>query len=133
MEISVSLSQEQRNELCEDIVTAILAKISFHQPIEQDRKLTKKEAARALNVTEVTIDQYRRQGILPYQKLGARVYFKHSDIVNAGSKIRRHTLKVDTGEIIKGWIQPEKRKAVTSLPIKTHRCQDNGSIGGIRI
>lgn len=93
MEISVSLNPEQRAELCSEIVAAILAKIPFTQSGEQDRKLTKTEAAKALNVTEVTIDEYRRKGLLPYQKLGARVYFKHSDIVNAGTKARRHTLK----------------------------------------
>lgn len=93
MEITVKLEAGQRQQLCDEIVSAILAKMPVAQFTEPDRKLTRAEAAKALHVTEVTIDEYRRNGLLPFQKLGARVFFKHSDIVNAGTKARRHIEK----------------------------------------
>lgn len=89
MELTVTLDPSQRQELCAEIVSAILAQIPFNRPPELDKKLTKTEAAGLLQVSEKTIDDYRRSGLLPYQKLGSRVYFKYSDLLNAGTTTNR--------------------------------------------
>jgi hypothetical protein len=93
MDLNVILDEEQKKEICENIIAAILSKINIPQEGSIDRKLNKLEASELLGVTQVTIDEWRKLGILQYQKLGSRVYFKYSDLVNAGTKNRRLALK----------------------------------------
>ena len=39
------------------------------------------EACRILNLTSRTMRKYRAKGLLPYHKLGNRIYYKWDDIV----------------------------------------------------
>ena len=93
MEVTFNLDPQQRQEMCEEIASSILAKITSFPSQEADRKYTKKEAADFLSVTEATIDDWRRLGFITSQKLGNRVYFRRSDLINAGVSRKHYCLK----------------------------------------
>jgi excisionase family DNA binding protein len=46
-----------------------------------DEFMTKKELAARLKVTERTVDNWRRRGVLPFVKVGKVVIFQWSDVV----------------------------------------------------
>lgn len=48
-----------------------------------DKLLTRKEAAEMLHISLVTIYNYQREGIIPYARIGGRIYFKKGDIMEA--------------------------------------------------
>ena len=54
-----------------------------------DELLTIKEAATLLDVCVATVHEYKRRGILVYQKLGGRAYIKRSDVLAAGTQHQR--------------------------------------------
>lgn len=50
---------------------------------DYDVLLSRKEVAKLLNVSLVTINKYKRDGKLPYCRLGRNLYFKKGDILKA--------------------------------------------------
>lgn len=54
-----------------------------------DELLTIPAAAQLLDVCVATIHEYKRRGLLAYQKVGRRVYIKRSDVLAAGSRVQR--------------------------------------------
>ena len=45
--------------------------------------LDKKQAAKLLNVSLATIDNYRRNGLIPSYRIGSAVRFKRSELIEA--------------------------------------------------
>ncbi len=52
------------------------------QPKEQEDLITRKEACEMLNVTDVTIWTWAKQGKIPTYKVGAKVYLKRSEVMS---------------------------------------------------
>ena len=50
---------------------------------DYDVLLSRKEVAKLLKVSLVTINKYKREGKLPYRRLGRNLYFKKGDILKA--------------------------------------------------
>jgi excisionase family DNA binding protein len=53
------------------------------KPDDYDVLLSRKEVAELLKVSLVTINKYKREGKLPYCRLGRNLYFKKGDIMKA--------------------------------------------------
>lgn len=54
-----------------------MEKTTANQPLEL---MTTKEVAVLLSVTDRTIANYRKKGVLPYTKLGGKIYYRRADI-----------------------------------------------------
>jgi len=54
-----------------------------------DKLLIKKEVAKLLRVTERSIDEYRRRGVLPSYKLGGKILFDEKEVREAIKMHRR--------------------------------------------
>mgnify|MGYP001798572602 CR=1 FL=1 len=60
-----------------------LFKAQKEEELDQDRLLTKKEAAQLWGCSTSTIDNYRRAGILTPYRLGSAVRFKYAELKEA--------------------------------------------------
>ena len=60
-----------------------------------DELLTVREAAALLDVTVQTAHEWKRRGILPYEKMGSRTYFVKSKVLAA---LQGHQRTVKTGK-----------------------------------
>ncbi|MCO4291348.1 helix-turn-helix domain-containing protein [Solitalea sp. MAHUQ-68] len=81
----VILTSIPLNQLCAVLAEHLrteFANLEINPP--QDRLLTFDEAAEILSVSKVTLTEWRKRGIMPYQKIGKRVYFKQSDLLTVG-------------------------------------------------
>jgi tetrahydromethanopterin S-methyltransferase subunit G len=58
------------------------------KPQTTDRKLTKKEAAAYLGRSLNCLTTWMKQGLVPYQRIGRKVYFLESELREAGKKIK---------------------------------------------
>jgi phage head maturation protease len=83
-------------QLLDDLRALIRHEMSLAKPsvIESqqpttDELLTIRQAAELLDVCVATVHEYKRRGLLVYQKLGARVYIKRSDVLAAGTQHQR--------------------------------------------
>ncbi len=54
----------------------------FRPVFNGDRYLTETELAKQLKLTQRTLIEYRKTGILPYYKLGGRILYRERDIVD---------------------------------------------------
>lgn len=50
--------------------------------VDADKLLTRNEVMKMLKISHSTLYHYQRKDILPFIKIGSRVYFKKSDIVD---------------------------------------------------
>ena len=72
--------------------SAELVEIMVKQEKESDydQLLSRKEAAELLKISLVTLSNYKREGRLPFYRLGNRVYFKKGDIMEAIEAHMKH-------------------------------------------
>lgn len=54
----------------------------FRPVFNGERYLTETELAQQLKLTQRTLIEYRKTGILPYYKLGGRILYRERDIVD---------------------------------------------------
>jgi excisionase family DNA binding protein len=55
----------------------------------EEELLTVRQAATLLDVCVATIHEWKRRGLLAYQKVGGRTYFRRSDILTVGTQHQR--------------------------------------------
>lgn len=53
------------------------------KPDDYDVLLSRKEVAKLLQVSLITVSKYQKKGSLPFNRLGRKVYFKKGDIMKA--------------------------------------------------
>lgn len=58
--------------------------------------ITRSQAIKFLNISPPTLYRYQKTGLLPYHKIGRKIYFNKSDLVNA-TKITLKTKGVRSG------------------------------------
>ena len=69
-------------EVLKEALPDILATMPLPTPPEPDKLHTIQAAAVFFGVSTTTIHSWKNQGILPYLKIGSRIRFKHSDLLN---------------------------------------------------
>jgi len=64
-----------------------------HQKAEEGKLLSPAEACKLFDpaISRVTLSKWTNEGLIPVQKIGGRVYYKQSDILTAGSQLKRYT------------------------------------------
>jgi hypothetical protein len=83
--IMTSLSIDQlRTELIGPLQKEILS-LKENQ-IEPETLLTRKQAAKFLDVTYATLNDWTKRGLVECGRIGTRVYYKRSNLINAINK-----------------------------------------------
>ncbi len=79
MELIITTKDDLRR-----IILEAIKESSSEKPSSEPKELLidKKEAAKILGVSVPTIDNYRRNGILPSYRFGNRVRFRYSEVIN---------------------------------------------------
>jgi len=82
-------------QLLDDVRALIRHEMSHLSPpaattaSSNDEPLTVRAAAGLLGVSVATLHEWKRRGLLPYFKLGGRVYLQRSDVITAGTRHQR--------------------------------------------
>ncbi|HCY77481.1 MAG TPA: DNA-binding protein [Ignavibacteriales bacterium] len=69
-------------ETVEKAVKETLLKKNILNNTSNDELLTRTEVMEMLKVSHATLYNYQMKGIIPYKKIGNRVYFNKSDIID---------------------------------------------------
>lgn len=89
MSIVLLETTELRNLIAEELEKALFKRpltVASIKP-EESTLLTIQEASTLLNVSLSTLHSYKKQGKLPFHRIGRRVYFKKTEILEALNKI----------------------------------------------
>lgn len=54
------------------------------------RLMNRKEVAAFLRVSTVTVHQWGKEGLLPYHRIGSRVYYKSNEVEAALHSVKRY-------------------------------------------
>ncbi|MGZ8890813.1 MAG: helix-turn-helix domain-containing protein [Nitrososphaeraceae archaeon] len=68
------------------------------EPLEEsslEQPLTTEGACKFLNISKTTLCDWKKKGIVPYFKLGKRVYFEKAKLIEAGKNHEKY-LRINT-------------------------------------
>lgn len=87
IQIDAESKNEFRSMIKDEITKALNEKTSKTKGVKKDfepdeQLLTREEVMKLLHVSHSTLYHYQRKRILPFLKIGNRVYFKKNDILN---------------------------------------------------
>ncbi|MCK4665012.1 MAG: helix-turn-helix domain-containing protein [Bacteroidales bacterium] len=90
--ILISLSLEEFKELVKESVMEIYIEQEKERAkkCQDDKMLTRKEVANFLRISLPTLHQYQKDGRLKYYRIGRRVLFKKSEILDSIEVIRKY-------------------------------------------
>lgn len=88
---NIILSPIGKDELVNEIADAVILKLSpvTEKPVEPEELIQTKAVMKLLGKSRTTVNHWRDLGILKYQVLNSRIYFKRSDVLNAGLHINQ--------------------------------------------
>ena len=91
MTILTSLDQNEfKNLISQTVSNAVqleLSKVSHSETPTQKQFFSRQETAKMLGISLVTLDSYIKAGFINAFRLGYKIRFKHSDILQALTKI----------------------------------------------
>lgn len=63
-----------------------------HQQAGAEKLISPAEACKLFEpaISKVTLSKWTTDGLIPMQKIGGRVYYKYSEVIEAGSKLKRY-------------------------------------------
>jgi len=77
----IKMSHHELKDLISQSVRECLQKYLKIEPPEDDRLLKIGEIVEYLGVSKVTIYNWKKQGKIPFHRMGRRIYFKKSEIL----------------------------------------------------
>jgi excisionase family DNA binding protein len=86
----VVIEYHQLEELITVCVEKAVKKSNFHvieDPSSDQELIQIDEAAKILNVSVSTLHIYKKRGIIPFHRIGRRIYFRKSEILESLTKI----------------------------------------------
>ena len=84
--ISKQSLRETLFEACKELIVPYVYSIVNDR--DETEIITKKDAARFLKVTEKTIEEWTKQGVIPAYRIGYRVRYKKSELKKSLSPIK---------------------------------------------
>lgn len=67
---------------------------NFTPPAHKEEQLIKtKEACKLLHVSSVTLNQWRKEGRIPFHRIASRIYFKHSELLDSMESVKKYGRK----------------------------------------
>lgn len=84
------------NELLENIRTIVRQEIlAAQQERVSEKLLSPAEACKLFNplISKVTLTKWTSDGLIPMQKIGGRVFYKFTDVIEAGTKLVKYKNK----------------------------------------
>ncbi len=88
MNVNLNLSKEMKDELKELIRESLkqeFEKVLVRKngnPVDESKMLNRKEACKLLGCSSTTLWNYQRKGLIPFHKVGKKVLFNRSELLN---------------------------------------------------
>ena len=88
MKLDLEFSQDYWEKMQSIVNTAVEQKLRIQRQSQTRGTITTQEAAKILNVADITIHNYIKKGILPAKKVGRKYIIKESDVQKALSEVK---------------------------------------------
>lgn len=75
--------QECLRAIVREELSRLLPELLSHQQTKEEPYLTIEDVSQLLGVSEVTIHKWKKEGKLPFHRLGGRVYFLATEVRSA--------------------------------------------------
>lgn len=85
--ILTQLTPEQLQSKITEAVTSAFSKMSIPTP-EEVEYITRKEAAKILSISLVSLNQWTKEGIIQGYRIGTRVRYKKNEVLNSLTKVK---------------------------------------------
>jgi len=86
--IFVPISREELEALIKECIKSEIQKAVSPPKEEEDTLITRKEAAKLLNVSTTTLSGYCKSGVLVSYRIGSLIRFKKSQVISSLQEVR---------------------------------------------
>ena len=87
--VFTSLPLDEMEVMITRAVRESISKLATQQPTDnQSELITRKQAAQMLNLSLPTLREYTVRGIVPSYRVGSRVRYKKSEVINCLTKVK---------------------------------------------
>jgi excisionase family DNA binding protein len=83
---------ELRTVISETVSNEVNRILSLNNKPEQPEYYTRKQTAKLLGISLVTLNEWQRTGLVPAYRINTRVRYKREDVLNSLSKIQTNTI-----------------------------------------
>jgi len=83
-EIILTTKEELRSIIKSAIMDVLPSATTQQQPVKDAELISQSDACKLLGITNATIISWKKQGKVKYKKLGGRVFFNKTELVNIG-------------------------------------------------
>ncbi|WP_179022011.1 helix-turn-helix domain-containing protein [Winogradskyella forsetii] len=90
LQIETCNKEDFKNEILEGVKEIYLSDLKNHE-VKEDRLLTREETAEMLSISLVTLWKWTKTDIIPAFRIGSKVRYKKSEILQALDKMNQFT------------------------------------------
>jgi hypothetical protein len=90
-QLIVTLNVVELKKILNESIADALSNLSTNS--EEEKLLSRKDVAKFFRISLVTLNNWMRQNKIPYHKINSRIYFKHSEILEALKTIQKYGRK----------------------------------------
>lgn len=83
---------ELKSVISETVTNEVNRILSLNNKSDQPEYFTRKETAKLLGVSLVTLNEWQRTGLVPAYRINTRVRYKKEDVLNSLMKIQTNTI-----------------------------------------
>ncbi len=87
-QLLVTMNVDELRKILNESIADALSNVS--QKSEEEKLLSRKEVAKFFRISLVTLNKWRRQNKIPFHKINSRIYFKHSEILEALKTLKKY-------------------------------------------
>lgn len=71
-----------------EVVLSQIEQLRNPPPPDANELLTREQTAQLLGVSKVTLDQWKKEGLIPFQRFGTRIRFIKGEVLKSGDIIK---------------------------------------------
>ena len=88
-----SLTPNEFKELISNAVLEVVEKINRPNQQTEDQLLRLNDLANLLNVSKVTIHNWKKSGLIPFYRMSNKIYFKKNEVIESLKKANNRSTK----------------------------------------
>jgi len=83
------INVEELKDFISKSVTTGIQNFLSQENEKQDQLINVEEVTRLLNVSKVTVFKWKKEGRIPFYRIGRRIFFKKQEVLDSLKKIER--------------------------------------------
>ena len=87
---TIVISVEEFQKILDERLELALSRLNQEGEHGEETLVTRKDISRLFGVSLVTVNAWKKKGLLPYHRINRRIYFKKSEVLATLENVRKY-------------------------------------------